>query len=213
MNIILGSASPRRREILSGLFANLDVVPSSIDEIILSGETPEEFTVRVSKEKALEIRVNKRLTFPTLLITSDTAVAINEKILGKPAGHDDAVRMLKMLSGKRHRVISSINLEYIHEDSLISQTGYEITSVYFRELTDQSIEKYLGRIGYMDKAGSYAIQESGELIVEYIEGSMTNVIGFPLRKFFSLLAGMNLLDELFKFIPAKTEKDPEPTCS
>jgi septum formation protein len=213
MNIILGSASPRRREMLAGLFAKLEVISPSIDEKTFPGETPEEFTVRISKEKAREIRKNTRFEAPSLLITSDTVVAVDEKILGKPSDHTGAVSMLRMLSGKRHRVISSITLEHIDEGLLSTRTDYEVTRVSFMELSELSIEEYLGKIDYMDKAGSYAIQESGELIIDHVEGSITNVIGFPLRKFFSMLAGMNLVAELFQFIPAHSGREQKPTCS
>lgn len=213
MNIILGSASPRRKKMLSGFFKNLKVISPSINENVLAEETPEEFTARISQEKALSIRKNNRLNFPSLLITSDTVVAVDEMILGKPSNYSDAVNMLRMLSSKRHRVISSITLEYLDEDLLKSYTDCEVTIVGFRELSDKSIEEYLGRIDFLDKAGSYAIQESGELIIDSVEGSVTNVIGFPLRKFFSMIAEMNLLGVLFQFIPAKTGKSPKTTCS
>ncbi len=197
MKVILGSASPRRREMLSGLFNEIRVIPSSIDEKIIPGETPEEFTVRISREKALDIRNRGKIKSPALLITSDTVVAVDNRILGKPADHDDAVSMLSLLSRRWHRVISSINLEYIHGDSHSSLTGFEVTGVRFKELSRTAIEEYLEKIDYSDKAGSYAIQESGEMIIDDLEGSITNVIGFPLRKFFSMLAGMKMLEKLF----------------
>ena len=113
--------------------------------------------------------------------------AIDGKILGKPESEDEAVSMLRMLSGKEHFVLTGLCIVLKNGNEYRRFYGCEKTSVKFKMLSDEIIKKYLDMVNYSDKAGSYAIQEHGDLFVESISGSMTNVIGFPLRLFFRMI--------------------------
>ncbi len=187
MNFILGSASPRRREILRDFFDPIEIVHPSIDESVYPGETPESFVSRICHEKMNSVLSQISSAENFIAVTSDTIVAVDNLILGKPDSLSSAVNMLKLLSGRKHRVITGLSL-YAHDSNGGREiAGLKSTSVLFRELSGETIGKYLALVDYSDKAGSYAIQENGEMIVDSIDGSITNVIGFPLRLFFSLL--------------------------
>ncbi len=187
--IILGSSSPRRKEILKTIIPEFEIVKPEIDESIKSGEKPVNYAERISSEKAVSIRKSITTRDTVTIISSDTIVTIENTILGKPENYDHAREMLSLLQGKSHHVITALTLLICGEDgqSLKELTRHEKTSVKFRELENIEIERYLSLINYMDKAGAYAIQEHGDLIIRNVEGSVTNVIGFPLRLFFSMM--------------------------
>ena len=138
------------------------------------------------------------------VITSDTIVYIeandenDEKILGKPGSRDEAFSMLKLLSGREHLVITGICIILKNNIEIKRLYDYEKTSVKFKELSDKSIDFYLSCADYEDKAGSYAIQEYGEQIIDKVNGSVTNVIGFPLTLFFKMVNQIGGQDILFK---------------
>jgi septum formation protein len=187
MNIILGSQSPRRKQILSGIADKFEIIHPSTDESVIDGESPVIYSERIAADKALSI-FNLNTNPDCLIITCDTIVCIDDEILGKPDDYNHAFSYLKKLSGKTHSVISSIVLMKTKNGSIEkTSSGTEKTMVTFFSLSDKDIEKYLSITEYMDKAGAYAVQENGNLIIEKIEGSITNVIGFPLRLFFRLM--------------------------
>lgn len=201
MNIILGSTSPRRKDILGTLFRNFQVIAPSAEENHRSGETPEEFAVRLSEDKCRSIiEAGAVRDYPALVISSDTIVTIDGAIIGKPADHDDAVRAISLLSGRTHRVITGLTLFAAGgpREPFRPVTARETTEVTFRSLDRAGIERYLASIVYRDKAGSYAFQDNGAMIIDRYRGSVTNIIGFPLRLFFAMLSGMGLLDNLFR---------------
>ncbi|MCP4135498.1 MAG: septum formation protein Maf [bacterium] len=197
MKIILGSSSPRRKELLGQLIDSFEIISPDVDETHLPEESPDDFVLRMSREKGSCI-LSSPAAENSLIITSDTIVTIDGIILGKPAHKEDAVNILSMLSGKPHRVITGISLLVCDANRNISRelTDMEATQVRFKKLSREQILAYLDRITYMDKAGAYAIQEFGDMIVEDVNGSISNVIGFPLGLFFSMLGSMNLLQEL-----------------
>lgn len=196
MNIILGSSSPRRKDLLCNLFNNITIIYPEVEEIPKPNETPLQFVQRASLDKLHDI--TKKINYnPSLIITCDTIVTIENEILGKPVDYDHAYNMLSKLSGKTHQVISAISLEWIDKNNHYNNCDYEITHVTFQKLTDSDITRYLSKIHYMDKAGSYAAQEYGNIIIEKIEGSLTNVIGFPLRCFFRMIVEMDIAKKLF----------------
>ena len=199
MNIILGSSSPRRKDLLGSLGIEFKSISPEINEDLNPMEKPAEYAVRISEEKARAIIENgKNEERPCIIITSDTIVTIGEEILGKPQNFDDAVRMLGMLNNRTHQVISSITIApYNGESSPPLSTDIESTGVTFKNLSEAEIINYLNKVSYKDKAGSYAIQESGEMIISGFNGSLTNIIGFPLRLFFKMLNTCSLLDEIF----------------
>ncbi len=200
MDIILGSSSPRRKAILGGLVSLFRIVHPSIDETHLPGETPEAFSMRVAEEKCRAILASTDpRDCPLLIITADTIVTIDGNVIGKPDDLDHAIAMISALNGRTHRVITAVTLLAAERPGGTHRmlTAYETTAVRFRNLDRDGIIRYLETIDYRDKAGSYAFQEQGDLIVEGFHGSATNIIGFPLRLFFSMLSDMGILGMVF----------------
>jgi septum formation protein len=197
MKIILGSSSPRRKDILSGMVQGFEIISPEIIETTHPGEDPVSYAERISAEKARAIL--KGLSGREddfLLITCDTIVTIDGKIIGKPESLKDAFDKLKTLNGRTHLVISAITIARGISRSEL-KTCSETTSVTFKKLSDDSLKKYLDTIEYSDKAGAYAVQENGDAIIERIDGSISNVIGFPTRLFFNMLSDMKVLDEIY----------------
>lgn len=195
MKFVLGSASPRRREILESVFDDIEIAPPHIDESALPGEKPVDYTMRIVSAKmdaVLEGRGNS-----AVYLTSDTIVTIDGIILGKPASRGEAFSMLKLLSGREHAVITGLCLAYSRDGVFRRDSAYDSSTVLFRDLGDDSINRYLDLINYMDKAGSYAVQEYGGMIVDSIKGSVTNVIGLPLGLLFSMFGSAGLIDSFF----------------
>jgi septum formation protein len=181
-NIVLASASPRRRELLAGLGIRFQVVPSQIDEERLADESAEDFVRRLSRDKALDV-ANRSDVEGRWFIGSDTIVVCDQQILGKPTDHDDARRMLQLLSGRSHQVMSAYT---IHDRATEEDIVHcEITEVRFRPLTGREIEGYIASGEPADKAGSYAIQGLGAFMVTAINGSYTSVVGLPLSQIVS----------------------------
>jgi len=200
MNIILGSASPRRKDLLSTITDDFIVKVPDINEEFLPGEGPVEFSERISRKKLDAVtRSIDAPDYPDLIISSDTIVTFESRILGKPIDRDDAFEILSYLSGRTHNVITGISIMYRKDETRENTdiiTDHESTSVTFRKLTKNDIKLYMDKVHYMDKAGAYAIQEHGDMIIEKIEGSMTNVIGFPMRLFFKMCMRLDLIDIL-----------------
>lgn len=175
--IVLASASPRRRELLTQIGLKFQVIPSTADELLLPDETPEQHVIRLSIDKASEVAGRAQVA-GRWFIGSDTIVLCDARILGKPADEKHAAEMLRLLSGREHRVLSGFAV-------LDRKTGKQraeavSTRVRFRELTAQEIARYIASGEPLDKAGSYAIQGLGVCFVAGIEGSYTNVVGLPL---------------------------------
>lgn len=177
--LILASASPRRRELLQQIGLKFQVIPSLAEEHILAGETPEEHVIRLSLDKATEV-ANRKNVSGRWFIGSDTIVLCDNQILGKPQDEAHAATMLTQLSGREHQVLSGYAV-------LDRQTGEQrteavSTKVWFRQLTEAEITGYIATGEPADKAGAYAIQGLGISFVARIEGSYTNVVGLPLCK-------------------------------
>lgn len=175
-NIILASASPRRRELLSRIFSKYDIIPSNFDESdVPNGIAPYELVIYLAKMKARDVAKNHA---DSLVIGADTIVVADDIILGKPKDSNDAANMLKQLSGREHEVITGICVIYGGKE----MCSYERTSVRFRELSNQTISRYISTGEPMDKAGAYAIQGYGSVLIESISGCFFNVVGLPLYK-------------------------------
>lgn len=196
MNIVLGSSSPRRKWLLQNLFGTVTIVHPAVDEIPDNNESPLQFVQRASRDK-LNAIIKKVNYNPSLIITCDTIVTIGNIILGKPADYNHAYAMLTQLSGRTHQVISAISMVYKNNNHEISSIDYEISDVTFKNLLPNHIKSYLSKIQFLDKAGAYAAQEFSEMIIQNIDGSITNVIGFPLRCFYRMIADMDILNKLF----------------
>jgi len=187
--LILASASPRRKKILDRLGYDFRIIPSTVEESFLSGQAPEKNAERLAREKAMDVA--KRLDQGTV-IGCDTVVAVEKKVLGKPASAEDARMILSCLSGKTQRVISGLYL--FHVRSGIEKCGHEETSVFTRPMSRHDIDEYIATGECYGKAGAYAIQETGDRFIDKVEGSMDNVVGFPSVLF------ENLLNELARSV-------------
>jgi septum formation protein len=196
MFFVLGSASPRRKTILSDYFSRIKIIHPSIDESPLDSESPGNFVQRISREKMKSVEEELCGVDDYIAVTADTIVTIDNLILGKPDSLSSAADMLSLLSGREHRVVTSITVCINKSGSINQSTAMESTSVLFKKLGEENINNYIKLVDCMDKAGSYAIQEHGEMLVESISGSLTNVIGFPLRLFFSVLSRNNGMEFL-----------------
>jgi septum formation protein len=175
MNLILASASPRRCELLRNAGFDFEVRPASIEEVPGSGETAEDFARRVARDKAL--KVGQSAADSSIIIGADTVVVIGNTILGKPAGPEDAARMLRLLSGLTHRVITAISI--IRAPDHLEALEHETTLVTFRKLEEKEIQEYISSGEPFDKAGAYGIQGLASKFVERIEGDYSNVVGLP----------------------------------
>ena len=178
--LILASNSPRRKELLAGLDLEFEtrVIPG-IDETYPSDLPVGQIPLYISQKKSEAYR--RGMADGELIITADTIVACDGQILGKPADRDDAVRMLEMLAGKRHQVITGVTLATKSSTRSFSVS----TDVWFSMLTDAEISYYVDRYRPFDKAGAYGIQEwIGYVGVERIEGSYFNVVGLPVQRLY-----------------------------
>ena len=173
--IVLASNSPRRKELLTQIGLSFTVAPADVDESVLPGESPEAYAVRVALDKA---RIAAERTGEGIVIAADTIVVVGDIILGKPSGPADARRMLSMLSGRGHEVITGLAVVDAATGRFTVRTS--ATQVWFRELSDREIASYVATGEPLDKAGAYGIQERGALLVERIEGCYSNVVGLPL---------------------------------
>lgn len=187
MDIILASGSARRREILSGLGIPFRVVVSGADETVSEVVSPAEYTELLSLKKAQSVLPLlgdvTPLSSERLIIASDTVVVCDGKILGKPEGKAEAREMLRLLSGRRHSVISGITV--ILGDTAV--TEHEETFVSFREICDSEIESYIATDEPYDKAGGYGIQGRAAIFASGIEGDYLNVVGLPVFRLFTIL--------------------------
>ena len=175
LNLVLASQSPRRKELLEILGIPFSVIPASINESPGANEAPEDFAVRVAREKGMEVasRVSQ-----SVVLSADTVVIIEGEILGKPRDEADAVRMLKRLSGRQHSVCTAVCVMNQLKDETLE--GLERTEVWFRSLSEAEIHDYLRRENVLDKAGAYAIQGYAGVYIPKIEGNYFNVMGLPL---------------------------------
>jgi septum formation protein len=173
--IILASQSPRRRQLLGRIVPTFAVVASEVDERTLTAVDPVAFAREAAVLKARGVG----LRFPdALILGSDTVVTIDGHILGKPTDEEEAWRMLRLLSGREHRVVTAVAVTQSRCGILL--VDHETTRVIFKILTEEMIRQYVEEGTCMDKAGSYAIQDVGDRFIERIEGDYENVVGLPL---------------------------------
>lgn len=179
--IILASSSPRRAFLLNNLSLEFVQKKADIDERVKEGERPEEYVVRISREKALKVKEEVK---EGLILGADTIVVIDSQILQKPLDRKDAFEMLSRLQGRDHFVYTGIFLLNNYNGKEIS--GYTKTRVWFSPLTPEQIWKYIDSGEPMDKAGAYGIQEMGAFFIERIEGDFFSVMGLPLNLLWKL---------------------------
>ena len=181
ITVILASASPRRRELLTLIGIAHTVTPADVDESMHPDEAPAVYAERLARAKASAIPVPDA---SAITIGSDTIVVIDDRVLGKPRDRRDAAAMLRTLSGRTHTVYTAVAVR--RGDQLVS--GVEHVAVSFRALADAQIESYIDTGEPMDKAGAYGIQGYGATIVERIDGDYFAVMGMPLGRLVDLMA-------------------------
>jgi len=182
-HIYLASRSPRRRQMLEMVGINFTLLDVEVDEDNHFADNPGEYVVTLSGKKALEAA--KQIS-SGIIATADTIVYLDEKILNKPADHEDARRMLRSLSGKTHKVFTGFTLLGLPGGKMVQDYG--VTEVGFRQLDEEEIAEYVESGAPMDKAGAYGIQDDlSALFVERINGDFYNVVGLPLPKFYLAL--------------------------
>ncbi len=181
--LVLASQSPRRSEILRQAGIPFVARPANVDETALPGERPEDYVKRVARDKALAVGASA----DEMVLGADTVVVIGGEMLGKPRDGADAARMLALLAGREHRVLTGICLRHGAEIFV----GCATTRVWFMPLARAEIEKYVAGGEPMDKAGAYAIQGLASKFVERIDGSYTNVVGLPIELVYQYLPKLN----------------------
>lgn len=180
MKLILGSGSPRRRELLAqiGVVAD-DIRPPDIDEAPATRELPRPYCARMAREKALAVRADT----DDIVLSADTTVALGRRILGKPADAGEAAEFLLAMSGRRHRVITAVAVKRG------AQTWERdvVTTVQMKRLSDEELNAYLTTNDWQGKAGGYGIQGPAGALIPWISGSFTAVVGLPLAETATLL--------------------------
>ena len=179
--IILASQSPRRKALLAELVPRFTIQPADIDESVRLGETAIPYVKRMAAEKAAVVATN----YPDdVVIACDTTVAIDGEILGKPIDRQDAYRMLRLMSGRKHWVHTAVYLQKGDHQ----ETAVVSAEVLFSSLTEAVIQHYLDLNEYQDKAGGYGIQGAAKVFVEAIQGDFYTIVGFPVNTVNRLLA-------------------------
>lgn len=181
MKVILGSSSPRRKELLKGIIKKYEVVPSEFDESTLDSKSfpnPVEFVKTQARKKCEEIE--GRIKDADMIITADTIVTIDDQILGKPHTHEKAYEMVSMLSGRSHTVVTGVYITFPKLNKTVSFA--EETLVFFDKLDDDIIKAYTDTDDPLDKAGAYGIQSGAMSFIYKIEGDYYNVMGFPVHR-------------------------------
>ena len=181
MQLVLASASPRRAELLRAAGIDFDVMSANVDETIHPGESPDVYVSRVARAKALAVMARAH---GRPVLAADTVVVVDGAILGKPVDRDDAKRMLRMLSGRAHEVLTGVALSRGPEGSAAHletgvETRIETTTVEFAPLSEADVDWYAATGEPDDKAGAYAIQGYASRFVTRIAGSYSNVVGLP----------------------------------
>lgn len=194
--VFLASSSPRRLQLLQALGFEVQVIVPDVDETQLAEELPADMVVRLAKNKANAARIKEQkqskekqinpIDLP--IIAADTIVCLKDIVLGKPQDQDDAIRILHLLSGKMHRVVTGYAVKKGEQEKI----GFVTTEVTFRELTEEQILTYVQTGEPLDKAGAYGIQGLGACLIDHINGSYTNVIGLPVNEVLKALGNLNI---------------------
>ncbi len=184
--LILASGSPRRRELLTQIDFDFDVIVSHVHEDFSINLSPSGFARFYARAKALKVARGRP---DHLVIGADTIVVLDGDIMGKPKNKTGSLQMLKRLSGRNHKVITALSLQSINQG--ISETFHTETLVSFKKLTSADISYYINRYKPFDKAGSYGIQDWFAVCVDKIDGCFYNVMGFPLSAFYKRYEAIN----------------------
>lgn len=185
--LYLASKSPRRRELISRITPDFDVLDIDVEEVPQLDESPENYVLRVARDKALAAK--KMVDDEDIIVAADTEVVLNNKIIGKPTDEEDAVSTLGDLSGRTHEVITVV-IAYRKEALSIVTKNF----VRFREISEQERRWYCKTCVPLDKAGSYGVQDAGAGFIDRLEGNYSSVMGLPIKETRQLLqdSGMPL---------------------
>ena len=183
--IVLGSGSPRRRELIEHLKVPYSIRVSDVDEIIPVGMNPQDVPVYLSELKSNHLA--KAMGDDELIITADTIVIVDDEILGKPVDREDGYGMIKKMSGRTHQVVTGITIRTADEKISAS----DLSEVTFLSVSDEEIYWYIDNFSPMDKAGAYGIQDwIGSCKISNISGSYYNIMGLPMHKLYVMLEGL-----------------------
>ena len=184
---ILGSGSPRRRDLLNEAGYQFSIEPSKADELEPGQLDVRELTMANARLKAEEVAQR----FPdAIILGADTLVAIDDQVLGKPCDSEQALEMIRRLNGNTHQVMTGVCL--MRKEPPYSVEHCEVTDVHFKSLTEEELREYHNLIDPLDKAGAYAAQEHGEVIIEKTEGSWSNVVGLPMEAVHGMLEELSI---------------------
>jgi septum formation protein len=187
-DLYLASQSPRRQELLEQLSINYTILAADVDETVHSGETADHYVSRLARQKALASWHSEQRVLDIPVLGADTAILLDDSILGKPTDREDALRMLGAMSNRAHTVLTAICV--CQDDKIVQMTSE--TLVYFRKINTIEAEAYWESGEPADKAGAYAIQGLGAVFVQRIEGSYSGVMGLPLFETVEALKQFNI---------------------
>lgn len=180
--VILASTSPRRRELLKEIFPSFSIVSPTGEEN--ETDTPQETVLKISQAKADSIQIDY-----DILISADTIVVLDNKILGKPNSKEVAFQMLRALSGKIHYVYTGVCIKYKIDEKILTKIFYDKSEVVLKNMSDEEIIRYIESGSPMDKAGAYGIQDG---VVDSYKGSYSNIVGLPIEKIKDELSNLGL---------------------
>lgn len=181
VEIVLASNSPRRQELLRQIGVSFQVVPSQVDEVLTDAVPPAKLAETLALAKAREVAGRCP---GALVLGADTVVVVAGEVLGKPADAADAMRMLRLLAGREHQVITGVALIQGAREEISS----EVTTVHFQTVSDETLARYVATGEPVDKAGAYAIQGMAAVMIRGIEGDYFNVVGLPLSRVVQMLS-------------------------
>ena len=196
MEFILASSSPRRKQLLSTIISNFDIIPSDIDENKLKKlePNPQKLAEKLSYEKAYSIFIDKyKENNEYTVIGSDTLVSFGNIILGKPKDRDDAIRILKLLQGNSHDIYTGTTVIIKKEHSIIFETRVNKSTVYFKNMSYYDICSYVNTKEPMDKAGAYAVQGIGKVYLKGYDGDYNSIVGLDTHMIKSIFEKYNLI--------------------
>lgn len=185
MRIILASQSPRRKELLSLITKDFEVIVSDDDEIVDKNLPAIEQVKLIASNKAHDVA--EKIEGDSIIIGSDTIVVVDEEILGKPKDEENAIYMLKKLNGRYHEVMTGISVIVKEKGKVIEHNDVCVTKVHIKDMTNEEIKKWLNTGNAWDKAGAYAVQQEFAVHVDKIEGNFASVMGFPVHDVYDII--------------------------
>ncbi len=194
MKIILGSASPRRKDLLKKIFDEFEIIPSDFDEGSIKQDemSPEELVETLSRCKGEEVFSRVKLEEDFVLISSDTMVFCENKLFGKPKDREEAFGMLKKLQNNKHTVYTGLFVLIKLGEKTERVITHSKTDVYFKKLSDEQILEYIENENTLDKAGAYAVQGKGRDLIEKFEGNFNTIVGLDIEKLEQILEDYNI---------------------